>query len=240
MSGKNIDELLNMTEYVSLLRLKLIGNLYFPYLSWGLYSLISGILSYFGHYQWWAYLWLPAAFFSSLRPDFRNLKTSIYSWLITGIIFYLALFIWGFKGFIIVIAVASTLGYGVLPSILEKKSRSKESKSYLAESLGASFFIIVLSYVALIFVYHTWIVSPLFAYHFTMMVGVFFGIHAAFSRVNILWFWSLVLIIGAAVGGYFRWTWFFPVGLLSISGIYVGIYGYLLFKKSKWEVMEHA
>lgn len=238
MSQRNIDELLNMTEYLSLMRLKLIGGLYFPYLSWGLYSLISGILSYLGYYEWWAYLWLPAAFFGSLRPDFKNLKTSIYSWTITGIIYYLTLILWGFKGFIIVIAVASTLGYGVLPSLLEK--RRVENKSYLAESMGASFFVIVLSYVALIFVYRTWTVSPLFAYHFTMMVGVFYGINAAFSRTRILWFWSLLLILGAAVGGYLRWTWYFPVALLSISGIYVGIYGYLLHKKSKWEVMEHA
>ena len=238
MSQRNIDELLNMTEYLSLMRLKLIGGLYFPYLSWGLYSLISGILSYLGYYEWWAYLWLPAAFFGSLRPDFKNLKTSIYSWTITGIIYYLTLILWGFKGFIIVIAVASTLGYGILPSILEK--RRVENKSYLAESIGASFFVIVLSYVALIFVYRTWTVSPLFAYHFTMMVGVFYGINAAFSRTRILWLWSLLLILGAAVGGYLRWTWYFPVALLSISGIYVGIYGYLLHKKSKWEVMENA
>jgi len=235
MIEKKLDEILDLAENVSIMRLRLIGNFYIPYLSWGIYTLLSGIIQLFGHYQQWALLWLPAAFFSSLDPDFKNLRTSIISWLISGVIYYALIFGFGAVGFFIGLAVAPTLGFGVIPSLIDRNSK-RAQKGSLINSIGMSFFVIILAFVSQVFTYRLWENPHLFSYHFTIMVGIFYGINASFTKSMILFSWFLILVIGSAVSSLLHLSWTVPVLALSVSAIHVGIYGITLRKKINWEV----
>ncbi len=236
MIDKKIDEVIDIAEYVAIMRFKLIGNFFIPYLSWGIYTLVCGIIQITGHYEQWGYLWLPAAFFSSLEPDFKNLKTSFISWLITGVIFYTLLITLGAIGFFIGLAVAPPLGFGILPYLLEKNKKNKRYSGYLLSSIGSLFFIVVITFVSQIFTYRLWENPILFSYHFAIMVGVFYGINASFTKSKVLLIWSLILIIGSAISRLLNMGWIVPVLTLSISAIYVGIYGIYLRRKINWEV----
>ncbi len=235
MIEKKIDEVLDLAENIAIMRLRLIGNFYIPYLSWGIYTLLGGIIQLFGYYQQWALLWLPAAFFSSLDPDFKNLRTSIISWAISGVIYYALILGFGAIGFFVGLAVAPILGYGILPFLIDK-NKEKPTKSYLVNSIGTTFFVIILAFVSQIFVYKLWENPQLFSYHFTIMVGIFYGINASFTKSKVLFRWFLILVIGAAVSRMLHLSWIVPVLGLSVSAIYVGIYGIYLRKKINWEV----
>lgn len=235
MIEKKIDEVLDIAEYVSVMRLRLIGNFYIPYLSWGIYTLLSGIIQLFGYYKQWILLWIPTAFFSSLDPDLKNLKTSIIAWAITGVIYYALIIALGDIGFLLGFAVAPALGYGLFPFIIEKK-RKKPDGGHLVNAIGITFFVIVLAFASQIFVYRLWKNPQLFSYHFTIMVGIFYGINASFTKSKVLFRWFLILVIGSAISSMFKLSWIVPVLALSISAIHVGIYGIYLRKKINWEV----
>ncbi len=236
MVNKKIDDVLDIAEYLAFLRLRLLADFYVPYLAWGLYTLISGILSLFGHFEYWIYLWIPAAFFSSLDPNFKNFKSSLMVWLISGSIFYGLVFFLKFAGFLLGIAICSTLGFGILPKFLGSRRHRKTGGSYLTDSIGITFFVVVFSIIAQLFAYRLWEKPQLFSYHFAIMVGMFFGINAAFTRSRILTFWFLVLILTSAIGGFIGMSWYIPVIVLSLGSISVGIYGYMLNNKVNWEV----
>ena len=236
MNNINIDEVLDIAEYLSFLRLRLLADFYIPYLSWGIYTLVSGLLSTVGYFQAWVHLWIPAAFFSTLDPELKNLKPNLIVWVISGVIFYTLIFFLGFAGFFIGIAVASTLGFGILPFLLGSKRTRAGKSSYLINSIGATFFVVITAIIAQIFAYRMWGKPQLFAIHFAIMVGIFLGINAVFTRSRILFFWFLVLILVCAVAGYKGLSWFIPVLTLSIASISVGIYGFYLRNKIRWEV----
>lgn len=235
MENKRIDEIFDMAEYLAFMRLKLLAGFYIPYLSWGLYTLICGLLNLGGHFLYWIYLWIPAAFFSSLDPDFKNLKPNLIVWIISGVIFYALVYFLNFSGFFIGIAVASTLGYGVLPIFFGGRKK-KQRGGYIVSSIGLIFLLVVFAIIAQIFTYKLWQNPALFPHHFSIMVAIFYGVNYAFTRARILAFWSLVLILVCAITGFKGMNWYIPLIVLSISAIHIGIYGLLLRKKIKREV----
>ncbi len=236
MIEKKIDEVLDIAEYLAFMRLRLLADFYIPYLSWGIYTLLGGLLSLVGYYQSWIHLWIPAAFFSSLDPDFKNLRSNLIVWLISGVIFYALIILFDFAGFFIGIGVASTLGFGILPQIMGFKKERRGQSSYLISSIGVTFFIVVTAIIAQIFAYRLWERPELFSYHFTIMVGMFFGINAAFTKSKVLYLWFLVLILVSAIAGFKGLSWYVPIIALSIASISVGIYGLYLRNKIRWEV----